>query len=409
MWRTVKFLALLFLLITIPLWLTHHAGVFPRASAHASSVSSTVSGSPSATHSQTGARQTSQASNSASSAAEVDATSTFIAFRYDGTRVLFRVSDEISDFELDASQSKTLRSLGGPVAVYDKGQVWEADQGLLDAHREFFNRAHAGEQWQLELSADSRILAVVQKPVVATAGCFEYAGFLAEVLPAGQKEFAASAKQYFLIHRKLDTAANQTSGSKPTRVGPLVDRETTPELRSEIEKLLDARMKAELPKVHADSVPEYERAENVDETLKAWSERWKTFDDKLARGEGKLDYDMQAFQLTPDGVPRLFVRAEWTIDGKPAFLMSLWLRAKPALAVDHADAGWAGIMRMRELMDSQLDLETLGNVLNVFDLHHDGYGQVLIYSTGYEGYGISLYRFTDAGLTGTKIAHGGGC
>jgi hypothetical protein len=306
---------------------------------------------------------------------------------------------------LSEAQSKKLHSLEKPIAEYDQGPVWEPDADLLNAHHELFDRAHAGERWELEVSANSRMPVVVQKPVVARSGCLVFAGFLAEVAPARQVEFAASEKQYFLIHQ-TSGISSQAIGRNSANIGPLPDWKETPELRSQIEQFLKERMKNELPGVHAESVREYQRADEISEAL---AERWKRFDQKLALGEGKLDYDTQAFQLSPDGIPRLFVRARWTIDQKPAFLMSLWLRAGSTLAVEAVDAGEARVMRMSEFFDIELGLPELGTVVNVFDRKGDGHGELLIYRSGYEGYDIHLFRYTDAGPVPTEISHGGGC
>jgi hypothetical protein len=39
-------------------------------------------------------------------------------------------------------------------------------------------------------------------------------------------------------------------------------------------------------------------------------------------------FDIRAFRLTPDGAPRLFVRARWKLENAPVFLMTAWLRAE---------------------------------------------------------------------------------
>src|SRR5262249_16838640 len=56
---------------------------------------------------------------------------------------------------------------------------------------------------------------------------------------------------------------------------------------------------------------------------------WIRADQGLIRGEGKLDYDLRAFRLTPDRIPRLFVRARWSLAGSAVFLMTAWFRAEP--------------------------------------------------------------------------------
>lgn len=401
------------LLAGISFWLAHRIGFLLQDSsaspqsvhaAPATSISSTSSGISKAVKPQLASQTASPISNSTSATSDIDATSTFIGFRYDNTHVLFRAGEEATDFELTEPQMEAVKELGKPVAEYDQGPVREPSADVLAEHRDLFDRARTGEQWQLEISAGSRIPVIVQKPIIGDAGCSVFAGFLAEVAPANQKEFAASAKQYFLIHRGL-----VSSRSKPSGIGALPDWKATPELRSQIERLLDEKMLAELPRIHSESALGYDRAGAIDERRKAWGAEWKQFDEKLARGEGKLEFDTQAFQLSPDGIPRLFVRARWTIDQKPAFLLALWLRAGPTLVAESIDAREAGVMRMSESIDADLGLADLGTILNVFNPNSDGHGALLIFEPGYEGYNIQLYRYTDAGPVPTKVSHGAGC
>lgn len=332
-----------------------------------------------------------------------------MAFRYDRTRLVFRIGNEETQFCLSESQVKGLRKLDLPVPEYRKDDflwypgtdLWEPNPDVLAANQELFDQAHPGEQWQLEVSANSRIPVIVQKAVIGASDSY-FAGFLAEVAPASQKELAASMQQYFLIHK--GTPPGRGSTSETPRIGPLPEWKATPELEAEIERILNARMQVELPAVHTESAPEYERVGNIDETWEAWAKQLEQFDEKLSLGEGKLDYDTQAFLLTPDGVPRVFVRARWTINQKPAFLLALWLRAGPALTVEAIDARWARTMRTREFSGLALDRRYLGTILNVFDPDSDGHGALLIFGRGYEGVGITLYRYTDTGLLPTNIS-----
>jgi hypothetical protein len=66
-------------------------------------------------------------------------------------------------------------------------------------------------------------------------------------------------------------------------------------------------------------------------------------------------------------------------------------------------------MRMGEYIGASLELRDLGTILNVFDRHHDGHGELLIYSPGYEAFDIHLFRYTNAGPVPIEISHGGGC
>ena len=327
---------------------------------------------------------------------------TFVAIRYDKTHVLFRVAGQETDFELREDRTKTLNSLPKPVAEYGGDALWEPDAQLLAEHRKLFDHAPTGEQWQLEIAAGVRAPVVVQKPVVVMVGCFAFAGVLAE---AGDPAFAASAKQYFLVHKSV-SASTPGLNQKRTQIGELSDWKATPELRAQIGQLLRSRIKDEAAKVHDSLHDEYER---MAKGGTGDVQQWKQFDARLIRGEGKLDFDMQAFQLALDATPRTFVRAKWTLGDKTVFLMSAWLRIQPELAVESVDSRESERLRMIEFQGAETDFGSLGTIVNVFDLRNNGHGELLIYNPGYEGYDIHLFRYTKSGPVTTSISHGGGC
>lgn len=422
----VKLLVGLSLLASISVWSTYRIGLFRRDARVSSEGAQTKAGVPvpGVTISSTASSIASSvqsapgpcpASNSSSAPLNADDTSAFIAFRYDRTHLVFRIGNEETQFCLSPSQLKSLRKLDATIPDYKKDDflwfpgtdLWEPNPAVLSANRLLFDLAHSGEQWELELSANSRIPVIVQQPVIGTYDSY-FAGFLAEVAPTSQLEFAASTQQFFLIHKVTSTGRGSTTDT-PT-IGPLPEWKATPELEARIERILNARMQAELAAVRTQSAPEYERysAETWNKSLESvpggWAKQWKEFDEKLSVGEGKLDYDAQGFLLTPDSVPRVFVRARWTIEQKPAFLLSLWLRAGPELTVEAVDASWSRTMRMREFSGAALDRRYLGTILNVFDPDSDGHGALLIFRRGYEGVGITLYRYTNAGPLTTPIS-----
>src|SRR5262249_25367082 len=132
---------------------------------------------------------------------------TFVAIRFDKTRVLFRVVDERSDFEWSESQMQKLTNLGETATQSGGGTVYEPDDEILQAHTNLFKQAHAGDKWVLEVSAGKQVPVVVQKPVVLNIGCFASAAFLAEVPAPDQADFSASPLQYFLI-REMSSVPN---------------------------------------------------------------------------------------------------------------------------------------------------------------------------------------------------------
>lgn len=411
-----KLLVGLCLLTGVCFWSAYRAGLFRRSpvvsplptqasnpTTSARSISSVISTSPSASEAWSKSSDSSQAPKVAASGkpeSTVDDTPTVIAFRYDKTRVFFPAGD-FADFDWD--RTKKLKDLGAPTAKNGPEGLWVADAELLRDHHELFNSAQSGEEWQLEISSSSRMAVIIKEPVVAEVVGDAMTGFLAEVTPPDQAKFSASPNQYFLIHR-ISGASDQRPHQEMSRIGELPNWKATPEERTQIEHLLNARMKTELAGMHHYTYMDEDATRKYPELAEGF-EMWRRFDRALVTDEAKLDYDIQAFQLTPDGAPRLFIRAQWTVEQKPAFLMSAWVRTQPNPTVEAADSGSSDVIRI--INGYAPNLESLGTVLNVFDRKSDGRGELLILSTGYEGFNIQLFRYTDAGPVGTGISFGG--
>jgi hypothetical protein len=323
--------------------------------------------------------------------------STFVALRCDKTHVLFLLGDNDSFGFGGPEEEKMLHSLPSPIAEYGGAPTSEPDPKIWDSLREHFNEAHVGERWQLEVSAGARIPVVMQKPIEMKWGCdyYSYAsGFIAEVPPDSQAAFASSPNNYFLIH-KLSEAASSEQSSAPAKLGAMTDWRPAPEIASQIESAIVAGLKSEIA---------HERARGSYEDVR------KQFEEQVTLGNAKLAYETQAFQLSPDGFPRLFVRARWMVDRKMALLMTLWVRVGPVVASEPVDEYYAHLLWLsaKSLTNEEVDLGRLPFVLNVFD-RPDGYGDVLVYFPGPEGYDIHLLRYTDAAMVFTKISHGDGC
>jgi hypothetical protein len=135
-------------------------------------------------------------------------------------------------------------------------------------------------------------------------------------------------------------------------------------------------------------------------------DKWKRFDQELLEGKAKLDYDVQAFRLTADGAPRLFIRAKWVVDKEPVFLMTAWLNTGPNVIIEAADSRQSEIIRIIEGYDPGFD--DIGRILGVFDSDNDGRGEVLILTHGWESFGIELLQYTGAGPVEMGASIGGG-
>ena len=192
-------------------------------------------------------------------------------------------------------------------------------------------------------------------------------------------------------------------------------------------------MLQELPRLDATlrangSVPEQNPDPWLAANVRARRREWLHRDKRLAAGEGNLDYDVRAFRLTPDGAPRLFVRARWKLDGTAAFLMTAWFRVdaedsvaardarnvqkaseprseEPALLeMLSADTTWSSTLREGRPGASLGDTLDFQTILNEFDDDHDAWAELLVHSTDGTSAYFTLDLYTDLGLVPTKTS-----
>ena len=347
------------------------------------------------------------------SASRLDDTapSTFIALRYDKTHVLFRLGED-GDFGLeDPRQEETaFHALPQQLAEYGGAQPFELDPSVFESVKQHYKAAHVGEQWQLEVFAGARVPVVIQKPIEMSWGCSPNsftAGFIAEVSSEFQTAFIASPQKYFLVH-KAPTSAGSDSTAKPAQVGELMDWKPAAEVRSQIEQVVTAKLRQEIAGQYE---KEWAREESISNpNVKAEYDAWKQFAENTAAGRGQLTYEMQAFQLSPDGNPRVLVRAQWMVQKGRVFLMSTWLRVGPTVTAEEKDQVGTRTMWAKPGSggEDDMNVSSLTKVLNLFD-RADGYGDALVYTPGYEGYSIVLYHYSAAGLSATNISMADGC
>ena len=367
----------------------------------------------------------------------LNAAPAFVAARYDASHVVFIVT---SDTESRFSASPLMRDAGKPTRVSAPAQpaaplagleeLWEPDSRALHFLPAIVQKTQPGEQWTLSLSAAATIPVAIERTVIAPSGCSLGIGFLASIPPDQQTAFAASGRDYFLVRRTAVESADPPIGAQ---IGELPDWRNSPALAREIEQQLNQRMKQEVagidsrllanaasPGATAGELP----LGNARPRLKEWIHA----DQGLARGEGTLDYDLRALRLTPDGVPRLFVRARWKLNDAPAFLMTAWFsadqpKANPKttapdapLVLLWADASWSLAMREGTALATLGDRLDFQTILNEFDADHDGWAELLVHSydshldktqpADYFHAGASTtlapYLYTDKGLVPLK-------
>jgi hypothetical protein len=249
--------------------------------------------------------------------------------------------------------------------------------------------------------------ATVQRRVGGYLGCEQGVGVLLRVAPEHATAFAAVRARYFVAAR----ASAETPNAAPARsaIRTLPGSTLTPDVRRSIESILDTTLARELPGVRSEAAPFLARGLTASyRSTRAWARQRLQIEDAMQRGQGQLHYNVQAFQLAPNGVPVLFIRAEWLVGGRQGFAASLWLRAGQPLEVLETNVRPAAWLRS-SLFQGGVAPAHMGLILNVLDRDGDGWGEVLFSSEGYESQSISLLEYSPAGFQPPAINLAGGC
>lgn len=350
----------------------------------------------------------------------------YIAARYDATHVVFVVTTDaesrFANFPFRRSSGNPTRipapaKLSAPLAGLD--ELWEPDSHSLHFFPKIVQQTHAGDQWWLSVSPDSTIPVVVERVVFAPTGCSLALGFLASVPAEQQSAFNASQRDYFLIRSSTVESADPPTNA---HIAELPAWKASPAVSRLIQQQLNARMKDEVAKIDARLISNAGSPGATSLPLPIGDARprlkeWLHADQGLARGEGILDYDVRAFRLTPDGAPRLFVRARWTLADATAFLMTAWFEAGPghpdtSPVLLWTDTTWSLALREGEAPVSVGDRLDFQSVLNEFDADHDGWAELLIHSVDARppqpmqaaSTTLAPYLYTDKGLVPMKAA-----
>ncbi len=361
----------------------------------------------------------------------------FVAARYDATHVVFMVAQETeSRFAASPQFGGTPTKIAAPAQsaapLAGLQELWEPDSKALHFFPEIVQKTRPGEQWTLGLSADSTIPVVIDRTVIAPIGCSLALGFLASVPADQQAAFDASSQEYFAVRRN---PVESVETPVPAHIAELPDWKPSPAMRKQIEQQLNQRMLLALAKIDARMVANASspgaRAGDSPVGYVPRAKEWIHADHGLQRGEGVLDYDIRALRITPDGAPRLFVRARWKLVDAPVFLMTAWFKeettkeesagnstktgklnrasfapesmpteAQPALL--SADSSWSDTLREGQSTGALGDRLDFQSVLNEFDADHDGWAELLVHSNEGASTAITLYLYTDLGLVPMK-------
>jgi hypothetical protein len=375
----------------------------------------------------------------------------FVAARYDATHVVFMVVAETesrfaasSHFSGNPRKIPAPRKPAAPLAGFE--ELWEPDSQALHFLPEIVQKTQPGEQWSLNVSPDTTIPVAIDRAVIAPTGCSLAMGFLATVPSEQQAAFAASAQDYFAVRHKV---VESTDPPVVSHITELADWRTSSAVAKQIEQQLAERMKQEVAKIDVRLIadagsPGAAAGESAVAHAQPRLREWIHVDRGLMRGEGTLDYDVRAFRLTPDGAPRLFVRARWKLANAAVFLMTAWFKVESIKAESmkatttetsqvrasdatlsnasqssaslqpnsppaggapvllSADASWSSVMREGEATGTLGDSLDFQTILNEFDADHDGWAELLIHSDQGDATTIALYLYSDLGLAPLK-------
>ena len=249
--------------------------------------------------------------------------------------------------------------------------------------------------------------ATVERRVGGYLMCEEAVGVLLRIAPEQAKAFGAVHARYFVAI----PAAAETPDAATLRsdIRTLPGYTLTPQIRRSLESILGDTLARELPRVRSEAAPSLASA------LTAHLSPGSILGSRAPADRGRdatrprpAAYNVQAFQLSPDRVPVLFVRAEWLVGRRQGFVASLWLRAGRADGSARNGRAAGAWLRM-SLFQGGVSPSHMGLILNVLDRDGDGWGEVLFAWEGYEGRTISLLEYSPAGFQSAAIDLSGGC
>ncbi|MEO8679847.1 MAG: hypothetical protein ABI665_12415 [Vicinamibacterales bacterium] len=322
----------------------------------------------------------------------------YVAFRFDDQHVIAVVKDsEMADLgEKISPSAKPAAQYGFPYVDAGPARLAQVAAPIASAKR-----------WIVDVAPGLRVEATAEQVVAGQPSCTEALGVLLTIDPRQQSAFAAQTSLYFVATPALDSISTPTPGASKN-IG-LASNTLSPDQRQALETLLAGVLTRELPGVQKEAAPDIARmAESTVNYHRSWARARRSVDAGLAKGRGRLTYDLQAFHLEPDAPPLYFVRAEWRVEGRVAFGAALWIRGGPTFAVVDQDLSPARWVRMFEFQ-GDVGRAQYGLVLNVLDRNGDGWGEILFAHGGYEGFGIQLLERTPTGWVPAGASYSYGC
>ena len=301
---------------------------------------------------------------------------TWIAHRVDDQRVVFFFGEVSGPADPPPETMKAQAQYAGDFAQLTPAQMrtMKIEQLQTGANAPMRLDLRLHEQLSLRIAGADTAKVEIEEFVHEVSCSDHFIGAVARVTD-GVAAFSASKLKYYIVGTWKD--APKVWGSAGIRKAEIE--------KAKLEPILNQQLRAELRKIESKTA------------------EWKRMDKALADGQGVLTYDVQSVPMGNDVF--YFVRAQWTVGARPAFLLAVWLNA--AHEIRGVDAFYARAMRSPDFASYKLDLAWLPKILNTVDF--EGSPAVLITAQGLESFSIELQKLTPEGFTQTGVMWGYGC
>ncbi len=237
-----------------------------------------------------------------------------LGFRFDSQRIVATLRSD-----LNVSLPQLGRGARGQMAKFGY-PIFELPDSL---QTRVPSSIRIGERWSIHTAAGQVFEAIVERFVLGEAQCSKMLAAVMKVDDAQASAFAKVRSKYYVVDRLSAAGAIE-----PSPLGELPATAVTPEIRRAIEATLATLLTQELPMVRAEAntwLARISESEAADD--RSWARRLVRSHEALAEGSATVTYDAQPYRLTPDGAPRIFVRAIWRVGEQQAFAAAAWIRA----------------------------------------------------------------------------------
>ncbi len=220
----------------------------------------------------------------------------FIAHRYDDSRVIFSVGKTLPGEPAlrRRSLAQNPSRMPDPVAKLAGMTVWQMEDEFWKRHAKDVPEPVPGEEWTLRVGGTTTLHCRIERLAVAEVACGAPIVAIGVVDPSEQAAFKQLDEKHYLIFAGVSVARTPSPGSGPAALKevPVLDAEA----KAKLEAALQDRLTRELPRIRRSAAADYALMSRM-----GMKQSWQDRDDRLAQGEGKLSYDLQALKLTPDG------------------------------------------------------------------------------------------------------------